>query len=570
MPQEKLPSGLAAETRELFADAIKEGEELKVRVGQKVFLNDSSAGKPQDRLTDEILSSIKDAIAQDNGDRVSIPLAESGNTKTPEIEVVAVSGKGKEGERLLFRQEKGLAISVNEVADLAQQRSTESVQPVATVEGVGKEVGSQEPLTGALDHIQVQDGTIELQNAGIELRDEIIEEQDKTITAQDSTIAFLDSSLERIDQLHTATIETQNSTINALSSALKASSQTTRDRNPNVSETKVQSEPLAAPNAVDTLGASVEKLPESKTKALWQRVAADFQQLNTQLKDIHQKNKEIISAVAEAPKAIKQDADVLVQKTGQRLADIRQNLQTRVTQTSLNDIASAAITGGSLAVDAGSKGLGRASHYLKDRADKVKSYGMAKAALRVYDKGHNRTGESIFKAEGYTVEALTDGYKVKDQRDRLIMSFATDDKGKPVSITKSASIQPADYKKLNQASKLPVIEGSPKAEADYSQRITRLAGGVKLAVPENESRNGPNFFVSREDDRITVATQGHPRREMVVDPSGGSHSNLTIADMDKLEDSIVKAINLQDYREELLNQKPEKVEKLDKVGVEIG
>ena len=483
MPQEKLPNGIAAETRKLFADAIKEGEELKVRVGQKVFLNDSDVGKPQNRLTDEMLSSIRDAVTQDIGDRVSIPLTESGNTKTPEIEVIAVSGKGKEGERLLFRQEKGLAISVNEVADLAQERSIE------------------ERLEAAIEDAREEDNL---------------------------------------------------------------------NRNPSVAETDPRFEPLAAPNTVETFGSSVAKLPESKTKALWQRVAADFQQLNTQLKGVHQKNKEIASAVAEAPKAIKQDADVLIQQVGQRLADIKQTLQATITQTSLDDLASAAIRGSSLAVDAGSKGLGRASHYLKDRADKVKSYGMAKAALRVYDKGHNRTGESIFKAEGYTVEAVTNGYKVKDQRDRLIMSFATDDKGKPVSITKGASIQPADYKKLNQASKLPIIEGSPEAEADYSQRIARLAGGVKLAVPEGESRNGPNFFVSREDDRITVATQGHPRREMVVEPSGESHSNLTIADMDKLEDSIVKAIDLQEYREELLNQKPEKLEKLEKVGVEIG
>lgn len=473
MPQEKSLSGVAAEARELFAEVIKEGEELKVKVGQTVFLNDSDVGKPQDRLTDEMLSSIRNAVLQDNGDRVDIPLTDKGNPKTPEIEVVAVSGKGKAGERLLFRQEKGLAVSVNEVADLAQQHSTEIVQP--------------EPA-----------------------KDEV------------------------------------------------------------TPEVEISSEPLVAPNAVETLKSSVEKLPESQTKALWQRVAADFQQLHTQLKDVHQKNKEIVSAVTKTPQAIKQDTAVLLQQARQQLTTIQQTLQTKVKQTSLDDIASAAISGGSLAVDAASKGLGRASHYLKDRADKVKSYGMAKAALRLYDKGHERTGESIFKAEGYTVEAVTDGYKVKDRQDRLIMSFATDDKGKPISITKDVSLQPADYKNLNQASKLPIIEGSPEAEANYSQKVARLAEGVKLAVPEGESRNGPSFFVSREADRVTVATQGHPRREMTVDSSNGSQSTLTIADMDRLENSIVKAIELQSYREELLNQKPEQPEKLNKVGIEIG
>lgn len=497
MPQEKSPSGIAAEARELFTEVIKEGEELKVKVGQTVFLNDSDVGKPQDRLTDEMLSSIKNAVLQDNGDRINIPLTDNGNPKTPEIEVVAVSGKGKAGERLLFRQEKGLAVSVNEVADLAQQRSTEVAQPEPT-------------------------------------KDEAVQK-------------------DAIDQSNQALPDSQ--------------------ADPPILETpeaETSSEPLVTPNAVETLKNSVEKLPESQTKALWQRVAADFQQLNAQLKGIHQKNKEIVSAVTEAPKAIKQDTEVLIQQARQQLATIQQNLQTKVKQTSLDDIASAAIRGSSLAVDAASKGLGRASHYLKDRADKVKSYGMAKAALRVYDKGHERTGESIFKAEGYTVEAVTNGYEVKDHQNRSVMSFATDSKGKPISVTTSASIQPADYKKLNQVSKLPVIEGSPEAEAAYSKRIARLAEGVKLAVPEGGSRNGPNFFVSREDDRITVATQEHPRKELIVDPSNGSQSNLTIADMDRLENSIAKAIELQNYREELLNQKPEQPEKLSKVGIEIG
>lgn len=497
MPQEKSISGIAAEARELFAEVIKEGEELKVRVGQTVFLNDSDVGKPQDRLTDEMLSSIKNAVLQDEGDRVNIPLTDNGNPKTPEIEVIAVSGKGKAGERLLFRQEKGLAVSVNEVADLAQQRRAEVIQP--------------EPAT------------------------------DKAV--------FKDA----IDQSNQAVPDAQAA--------------------PLISETpeaEADSKPLAAPHTVETLKSSVEKLPESQTKALWQRVAADFQQLHTQLKSVHQKNKEIVSVVTEAPQAIKQDTEVLLQQAKQQLTTIQQTLQTKVKQTSLDDIASAAISGGSLAVDAASKGLGRASHYLKDRADKVKSYGMAKAALRMYDKGHGRTGESIFKAEGYTVEAVTDGYKVKDSRDRLIMSFATDDKGKPISISKGVSLQPADYKNLNQASKLPIIEGSPEAEANYAQRVARLAKGVKLAVPEGESRNGPNFFVSRADERVTVATQGHPRKELVVNSSNGARSTLTIADMDKLENSITKAIELQSYREELLNQKPAQPEKLSKVGIEIG
>ena len=111
-------------------------------------------------------------------------------------------------------------------------------------------------------------------------------------------------------------------------------------------------------------------------------------------------------------------------------------MQTTIAQTSIDDVASTAIKGASAVAGVASKGLGIANLYLKNRADKVKSYGMAKAALRLYEKGHARTGESIFTANNYTVEAVTDGFKVKDAKDRLLMSFGTDGKGKPTSVTK--------------------------------------------------------------------------------------------------------------------------------------
>ena len=122
MPQETSIS-TTAEARQLFADVLKDDESLKIRTGQTVVLNDSNVGKPQDRLEAETLSSISEAVFADAGDHVNIPLTSKGNQKAPEIEVVGVSGKGKEGERVLFRQEKGLGISVNEVSDLLKTRT---------------------------------------------------------------------------------------------------------------------------------------------------------------------------------------------------------------------------------------------------------------------------------------------------------------------------------------------------------------------------------------------------------------------------------------------------------------
>lgn len=317
-----------------------------------------------------------------------------------------------------------------------------------------------------------------------------------------------------------------------------------------------------APNAVETFKSSVEKLPPSKTKALWRKISADVSALNAQLKAVSQTGRGLTSAVTEVPKAIQNDTQALIQQGRQKLESIRAKVETKVKQTSIDDIASIAIMGAGKAVEAGSKGLGIASRYLSDRADRVKSYGMAKAALAVYNKGNSRTGESIFKANGYTVEAVTEGYTVKDSKDRLIMSFATDSKGKPISVTKGSTIQPADYRAINKAAKSPVIQGSIAGEAAYKQRLETIVKGMKEVIPEGTKVPGNNHFhVSRPSSQeLTVSTHGFPQRQLQVDAGGEiSTSNLTIQDMDRLDRGIEQTPK-QAIKE------PEKA----KVGIEMG
>ena len=462
MPQENSVN-TAAEVRQLFTDVLKENEQLKVRVGQTVVLNDSDVGKPQDRLDAGMLSILRESVFLDEGDRVDIPTTPTGKNKAAEIEVVGVSGKGPEGERLLFRQEKGLSISVNEVGDRARERADNKAQnnPLETTQT------AQEP------------------------------ESPTTLASDKST-------------------------------------------------------------AIVLFEQKTNKLPQSNTKALWKQISNDFKTLGQQLKGIGQKGKEIASAAKKAPEAVKQDAAALADRTKQqisdakqsvqtKLSDAKQSVQTRIAQTSVDDVASAAIKGASAVAEAGSKGLGIANLYLKSRADKVKSYGMAKAALRLYEKGHARTGESIFTANNYTVEAVTDGFRVTNAQGRSLMSFGTDEKGKPISVTKEAALQPEDYRQLNQASKLPVIEGSLAAEAAYAQRISQITEGLKDIVAEGDTLSGHNFYISRENPQaIALTTQGFPRREMTVDLANGTQtSTLTIADLEQVEANIEASASIE-------------------------
>lgn len=453
MPQENSLSN-ADQVRKLFADVLQNDEKLKVRVGQTVLLNDSSAGKPQDRLDAQVLSSIETAILNDSGDRIDIPLTNKGNQKVPDIEVVGVSGKGKEGERVLFRQEKSLDISVNEVGDLIKTL-TEVLSP---------DIGDLSETDTQLNETTPQP----------------IEQADKS-------------------------------------------------------------------TAIIVFAQTVGELPQSKTKALWGRIATDFKALGQQLKGVGQKGREIASAIKEAPDAVKQDATALADRTKQQLADAKQSVQTTIAQTSIDDVTSTAIKGAGAVAEAASKGLGIANLYLKNRADKVKSYGMAKAALRLYNKGHARTGESIFTANNYTVEAVTDGFKVKDPQDRLLMSFGTDKQGRPISVTKEASLQSEHYRQINQASKLPVIEGSPAAEAVYAQRVSKIVENLKEVVSEGDTLSGRSFHISREDTQtISLTTQGIPRRTLAADLSNGAHSStLTMEDLEQVEANIEASTSIQ-------------------------
>ncbi|MFK8185192.1 MAG: hypothetical protein AB8B99_17610 [Phormidesmis sp.] len=470
MPKE-LPGNTIEKARTLFAPALKDGEKLKIRIGQSVRLNDSNIGKPEERLEAETFAQIQNAVTSNQSDRVAIPLTEKGNPKVPDIEVVAVSGKGEAGERRLFRQEKNLGISVNEIADLALDNTTVKPEP------------DIRPNTGT---------------------ESLTEPQPKA------------------EQ-------------NATTEPLTVPPQPKAPLQPSVR------------NTIKTFTQQIDQLPPSQTKALWRKLSTDFQALGQQFKGVAQKNKEIVNAIQEVPTAIKNDTTTLLNQAKQQIESIKQATQNKVAQTSLDDIASMAIQGTSLAAEAGSKGLGIANQYLQNRADKVKSYGMAKAALRLYNKGHQRTGESTFTANNYAVEAVTDGFKIKDPMNRTIMSFATDKQGKPISVTKEASLQTADYKQINQASKLPVIAGSPTAEAAYAQRLHTIIEGLKSVVAEGDTLIGKNFYINRERDQtISLTTQSFPRRELTATLSNGSQtSTLTIKDMDDIEQSIAASVSIQ-------------------------
>jgi hypothetical protein len=290
---------------------------------------------------------------------------------------------------------------------------------------------------------------------------------------------------------------------------------------------------------------SVGTLPESNTKALWQRVAADFAAINEQRKQLATSAKQLSNTVAEVPGAIRADIKSLINQGRQSLEGIKSTIRDRIQQSSSEDVKSSLVMGASKLAETGSKGLGLASSYLQNRAEKVKDYGMARSALAIYQKGYERTGESHFQVSGYTVEAITNGYAVRDSKDRIIMSFGTDSQGSPVSVTKTSAATLSDHKALNQLSKTSIIQGSQNGEKAYEARLQSVVTEIREVLQGHDPIKGQNYYVSVGDQggrSLTIRTIAFPRRELKIDSTGKlEHSNLTLADFNSLEKTMDKA-----------------------------
>ena len=211
MPQQDIPS-TKDRLRSLFASVLQDNEHLKVRSGQTVVFNDSDVGKPRDRLEPQILDSIEAEIVKDSGNRVDIPLTDKGNQKAPAIEVAGISGKGEEGERLLFRQEKDLGISVNEVGDRLRELSD------VTPPEVEEQLETDSQLNEALSQIERQDEVIEKQQTTIEIQNETLGIKEKII---ESVTSQLVEARDQLKSKEAAAPPISGETINVFAEAVE-------------------------------------------------------------------------------------------------------------------------------------------------------------------------------------------------------------------------------------------------------------------------------------------------------------------------------------------------------------
>jgi len=586
--------------RDLFAPALKPGEEIKVLVGQRVDLNDSNFGKTQDRLSLEVYQRLRESVLSAGAEKVDVSKTETGKKRVAEFEVLAVTNKdGKKNaiSRSLFRQEKtkqdgvGFPISINVLADLALDTqeeeaeaetpdevktalTTEKSEPAAGAEvtivdkPAVEAIAESEPDTteAASTEVEVPRATEEAiatdepnapetVSAKLEIpvvpEEAIAESEPNAPETTSNAVEATETTQEAPEEVNAseawtawraatqspqqeAESEGDEPTVDVSNTAKHPTEITALTRQTGQPQSLEEDAVPIIGNTLETLQKITEALPESPTKALFQNISAEFSALSLEVQQLRENAK---------PERV--SSNDLIEQGKTKLKEIQKSLKKRplgkrIEQFSATDAKGIALKGLSTAVEKSSTGLGIASRYLRDRSQRVEEYGMAKAALSIYQKGHIRTGENSFSKDGYTVFKEEDYYRVLDSKQRLVMAFDTNKKGQPTNVEQTPYTQREDKWALNKIAKSKVIEGTMKAEQAYSKRILNMDSLAREVIGSGGNIKGKNFHITRQGDTVTIATQTFPRRTATVDKSGQiESSSLTHEDSQKLGQSLV-------------------------------
>ena len=577
--------------RQLFAPALKPGEEIKVLVGQRVDLNDSNFGKSQDRLSPDVYQRLKESVLNTGAGRVDIAKTETGKKKVPEFEVLAITnkdGKKQAISRSLFRQEKtkqgeiGFPISVNVLADLAldvqeesveaeiydkseatrtTEKSTPAAETTTTIVGESYQpavdaIVENEPNTPQAGSAEV-DATPVSEKAIAPNETNASEAASTEVDTTDEAIAPSEPDIpETTSENREAPETTKEAPAKAVDGSKAWAAWRTATQSPqqevateSTTLTRQTSQPEsleedAVPligNTLETFQQLTEALPESPAKALFQNIAAEFTALNSE-----------VQRLREAAKPERTSSNDLLEQGKAKLKEIQDSLKKRplgkrIEQFSAADAKGIALEGLGTVVEKSSTGLGIASRYLRDRAQRVEEYGMAKAALSIYNKGNARTGESSFSKDGYTVSKEKDGYKVLDSKQRLVMAFDTNKRGRPTNVEQTPYAQREDKWALNKIAKNKAIEGTAKAEQTYTKRILSMDSLAREVIGSGGNIEGKNFHITRQGDTVTIATQTFPSRAATINALGEiESSSLTHEDSQKLGRSLAIQADQQD------------------------
>ena len=296
-----------------------------------------------------------------------------------------------------------------------------------------------------------------------------------------------------------------------------------------------QADSVSGGNTIAALFQSIEQLPEgSSARRIAENLATELQAHASEIKAREEKAQNRKNWLEEGGSAIKASGKA-IQRT---VVQAKSSIQAGSVKDAAVGIALKSV--GAITEMSG-KGLKAAGQYLKNRAQKVEEYGMAKAAVTIHRKGNARTGEDSFTKDGYTVQKQGNAYSVLDPKDRAVMTFETNRKGQPINVTQTDAAQKEDKWAVGRIAKSSVIPGSSEKEEAYKKKLQAIATVADDLLGEGHEADGKNFRVSKEDGGITVSTKTLPSRSAQISALGEVESSLTREDLNQLGRSLTIA-----------------------------
>ena len=296
-------------------------------------------------------------------------------------------------------------------------------------------------------------------------------------------------------------------------------------------------EPAIAPtsesNTIAALFQCIEQLPEdSPARDIAEKIATDILARESEVIEREEKAQTFRSSVKTGLSSLKSFADNMRKGAAEAIDAVR--------HPSARGIAGFALKTAGQVTRASGRGLKATGQYLQSRAEKLDEYGMAKAAVAIYEKGHSRTGENSFSKDGYTVEKTGNQYTVLNSENQSVMEFKTNRKGQPIRVVQTDTAQSQDKRALKKIARSPIILGSSEKEAIYESKVRAIIESLDTRLDDGHELSGNNFKVSKRNGDIKISTKTGPFRTATIDREDEVQSNLTREDVNYLSSQMVE------------------------------
>lgn len=561
------PSSQPTSTAQPLIDAIAQRLnqspdtlDLRIQIGARVMYGRVSGGEMRDELTPT-----QAAIILESTQEPKTGKRESYGNKVPGVEI-------KDGDRTLFRQERDGVVTSNSIQSerdefLWSLPDPWKEDPATVVQG--------EIVNGSTHAMQAGPSVIEV----IDLSPDKTEEADVAIAVEglmnplgEASPPHMGASIgdynlhqwegrievETLNGTPVATVNGENiEPANADSykeflQQLETIFSTEVDGNVLFTH-PIEDSPQA--NPVTPAGETVDQMPQGESKSFLQNLLSDlYAQIALARINLSKLQQETAQVQADL-QGLKRGQEEATQTPGEWLFRTVRSGLTPLHQFQRHASALMQDGGLVLAETVGQK-LEEASHWVLSRPEAIREQRTARAALQLFNRGHERTGESSYEHGGFRVQRQgQNNFSLQDFGGKELMRFAVERSHSHQAGAESFKIHAKDMT-LQQCRSLDTLRrsgspvmGSVEGEKQYNQKsrqIGALVVGLTHAIG-SEVHEGKHYQIQASENGMAIRAKDG--RGVIYQERAGAvvHSKLTQQDFGRF-DQVLQTIGQNQNR----------------------